>query len=140
MPEARSSLRFPESPEHVPVDYTEHFEDAPLYTLGMLILRQFLGYPLFLLGMRTDNRKVDSFICHFLRTYYVVIFEPSSTLVDPLHSSFVYFQKSLQWCDNLGYRTARHGMSSVPSLANLWLVGCVKVLVSPITDSLRTFS
>ncbi|KZT41644.1 hypothetical protein SISSUDRAFT_1030999 [Sistotremastrum suecicum HHB10207 ss-3] len=64
VPETRASRGIAEDQEHV--DYTDHFEDAPLYTLSMLILRQFLGYPLFLLGVRTDNRKLDSFICHFL--------------------------------------------------------------------------
>ncbi|KZT41645.1 hypothetical protein SISSUDRAFT_1042409 [Sistotremastrum suecicum HHB10207 ss-3] len=64
VPETRSSIAVPGGHDHA--EYIEHFEDAPLYTLGTLIIRQFIGFPLFLLGVRTDNRKADTFICHFL--------------------------------------------------------------------------
>ncbi|KZT32609.1 hypothetical protein SISSUDRAFT_526767 [Sistotremastrum suecicum HHB10207 ss-3] len=64
VPTTRSDLNIPKHDEEM--DYSEYFEDTPLFTFGQLILRQLLGYTAFLVDIRTTSPKTKSLICHFL--------------------------------------------------------------------------
>ena len=49
VPKTRSDLGIPKEEEKKQIDYTEYFEDTPIFTLYMLIRQQLLAFPAYLL-------------------------------------------------------------------------------------------
>lgn len=73
-PQTREELNLP--PEHVatPMDYKELIEETPLYTLWKMVIRQFLGFQLYLIHNRKGNPKYPPWTSHY---------KPSSLLFRP---------------------------------------------------------
>ncbi|KZT01329.1 uncharacterized protein LAESUDRAFT_745453 [Laetiporus sulphureus 93-53] len=64
-PPSREDFHLPE--EHIarPMDYHELVEETPLYTLYKMLIRQFLGFQLYLIHNRKGNPKYPPWTSHY---------------------------------------------------------------------------
>ncbi|KIP05951.1 hypothetical protein PHLGIDRAFT_107540 [Phlebiopsis gigantea 11061_1 CR5-6] len=63
IPLTRSEMNLP--PEDEKFDYEEYFGDAPIWTLGMLVLRQVIAFPVYLLFNVSGNKDYPKWTNHF---------------------------------------------------------------------------
>ncbi|KAK2460742.1 hypothetical protein APHAL10511_007212 [Amanita phalloides] len=66
IPPTRRDLELPDRRIAVCLDYVEALEETPAYTLFKLLVRQFLGYQLYLLHNRKGNSKYPRMTSHYL--------------------------------------------------------------------------
>ncbi|CCM05407.1 uncharacterized protein FIBRA_07624 [Fibroporia radiculosa] len=79
-PATRDDLQLP--PEHLAkfMDYEELVEETPLFTMYKMVLRQFLGFQLYLIHNRKGNPKYPPWTSHY---------KPSSLLFRPEERKYV---------------------------------------------------
>ncbi|KAI0633978.1 fatty acid desaturase-domain-containing protein [Trametes polyzona] len=73
-PFTRTDLKLPDAAHATPMDYKELIEETPLYTLFKMVIRQFLGFQLYLIHNRKGNPKYPPGTSHY---------KPSSKLFKP---------------------------------------------------------
>ncbi|KAH9886268.1 fatty acid desaturase-domain-containing protein [Cubamyces lactineus] len=73
-PVTRKDLNLPDAEHATPMDYMEVIEETPLYTLFKMVIRQFLGFQLYLIHNRKGNPKYPPGTSHY---------KPSSKLFKP---------------------------------------------------------
>ncbi|KAI8972410.1 fatty acid desaturase-domain-containing protein [Trametes punicea] len=73
-PITREDLKLPEASRATPIDYKHMIEETPLYTLFKMVIRQFLGFQLYLIHNRKGNPKYPPGTSHY---------KPSSKLFKP---------------------------------------------------------
>ncbi|KAL7284512.1 hypothetical protein ACG7TL_001803 [Trametes sanguinea] len=73
-PLTRQDLKLPEASRATPIDYKQMIEETPLYTLFKMVVRQFLGFQLYLIHNRKGNPKYPPWTSHY---------KPSSQLFKP---------------------------------------------------------
>ncbi|EIW53692.1 uncharacterized protein TRAVEDRAFT_52811 [Trametes versicolor FP-101664 SS1] len=73
-PFTRTDLKLPDAEIATPMDYKELIEETPLFTLFKMVIRQFLGFQLYLIHNRKGNPKYPPGTSHY---------KPSSKLFKP---------------------------------------------------------
>ncbi|OJT09189.1 Delta(12) fatty acid desaturase [Trametes pubescens] len=73
-PFTRTDLKLPDAAVATPMDYKELIEETPLFTLFKMVIRQFLGFQLYLIHNRKGNPKYPPGTSHY---------KPSSKLFKP---------------------------------------------------------
>ncbi|KZT22915.1 hypothetical protein NEOLEDRAFT_1070416 [Neolentinus lepideus HHB14362 ss-1] len=76
IPPTRKDLKLPDGKVAVKMDYKEIIEETPAYTLFKLVMRQLLGYQLYILHNRKGNPKYPPWTSHY---------KPSSQIFKPEH-------------------------------------------------------
>ncbi|CDO76127.1 hypothetical protein BN946_scf184876.g20 [Trametes cinnabarina] len=79
-PLTRKDLKLPEATRATPMDYKQMIEETPLYTLFKMVVRQFLGFQLYLIHNRKGNPKYPPWTSHY---------KPSSKLFKPQHRNSI---------------------------------------------------
>ncbi|KAJ6511709.1 fatty acid desaturase-domain-containing protein [Mycena vulgaris] len=74
LPPTRSDFRLPDADIAAPADYMHALGETPAFTLFKLVVRQFLGYQLYLIHNRKGNRRYPPWTSHY---------KPSSALFRP---------------------------------------------------------
>ncbi|KAH9831761.1 fatty acid desaturase-domain-containing protein [Rhodofomes roseus] len=64
-PQTREEVGLPEEEKATALDYREMIEETPLYTLRKMVLRQFLGFQLYLIHNRKGNPKYPPGTSHY---------------------------------------------------------------------------
>ncbi|KAF9556707.1 hypothetical protein CPC08DRAFT_765085 [Agrocybe pediades] len=65
IPRTRSELGIPPETPGQPIDYREYLEDTPIYTILMLMIHQFIGFPLYISTNLGGQRNLPSWTSHF---------------------------------------------------------------------------
>ncbi|KAI0640444.1 fatty acid desaturase-domain-containing protein [Trametes meyenii] len=73
-PFTRADLKLPDANVATPMDYKELIEETPLFTLFKMVIRQFLGFQLYLIHNRKGNPKYPPGTSHY---------KPASKLFKP---------------------------------------------------------
>ncbi|EPQ51969.1 hypothetical protein GLOTRDRAFT_108012 [Gloeophyllum trabeum ATCC 11539] len=76
IPPTRKDLKLPDGKVAVKMDYKDIIEETPAYTLFKLVVRQLLGYQLYLIHNRKGNPKYPKWTSHY---------KPSSLIFKPEH-------------------------------------------------------
>ncbi|KZT63394.1 hypothetical protein DAEQUDRAFT_733885 [Daedalea quercina L-15889] len=121
-PQTREEFDLPPEEKASAIDYHEMVEETPLYTLRKMVLRQFLGFQLYLIHNRKGNPKYPPGTSHY---------KPSSKLFRPEERRLIVFSDILiagmigllgLWGWNSGF-SAVWRMYLVPWLwAHSWIV------------------
>ncbi|KAJ7080443.1 fatty acid desaturase-domain-containing protein [Mycena epipterygia] len=74
LPPTRSDLHLPDTEVAAPADYIHALGETPAFTLFKLVVRQFLGFQLYLIHNRKGNRRYPPWTSHY---------RPSSALFRP---------------------------------------------------------
>ncbi|KAI0926530.1 hypothetical protein AcW1_002505 [Taiwanofungus camphoratus] len=79
-PQTREDFKLPPEAVSKPMDYKDLVEETPLYTLYKMVIRQFLGFQLYLIHNRKGNPKYPPWTSHY---------KPSSQLFRPEERKYI---------------------------------------------------
>ncbi|KAJ7454201.1 fatty acid desaturase-domain-containing protein [Mycena latifolia] len=80
LPPTRSDLHLPDADAATPADYMHALGETPAFTLFKLVVRQFLGFQLYLIHNRKGNKRYPPWTSHY---------KPSSALFRPEQRSSI---------------------------------------------------
>ncbi|KAI0768314.1 fatty acid desaturase-domain-containing protein [Trametes elegans] len=115
-PFTRKDLKLPDASVATPMDYKEIIEETPLFTLFKMVIRQFLGFQLYLIHNRKGNPKYPPGTSHY---------KPSSKLFKPHDCTSIIVSDVAIGCMLLflvgwSYRTSFHNVWSLYFVPWLW--------------------
>ncbi|KAI0824503.1 fatty acid desaturase-domain-containing protein [Trametes gibbosa] len=111
-PFTRSDLKLPDAKVATPMDYKEILEETPLFTLFKMIIRQFLGFQLYLIHNRKGNPKYPPGTSHY---------KPSSKLFKPQDRTSIVVSDIAVGC-MLAFLTVWSYRTGFSNVWNLYLV------------------
>ncbi|KAI0800055.1 fatty acid desaturase-domain-containing protein [Fomes fomentarius] len=115
-PMTRKDLNLPDPAHATKMDYKEILEETPAFTLFKMVIRQFLGFQLYLIHNRKGNPKYPPWTSHY---------NPSSKLFKPQDRNAIVISDIAIGCMLLflagwSYKTSFHNVWSLYFVPWLW--------------------